>query len=251
MKLRYKVIFAFLFMPFASQQLMAQEEVVEQDSVQATLEISEDTKAFIEAEGLESKDSYLNQRIGEPQVQVEMGTSVGSMWGGGTFTNNYVAPTVGLEVSPRMSVDISVGYSYNTMNGFAPYYPFEVEGQEVSNNMQGHTIATRVGVNYKVNERLDVSAHVFYAQNQMNSGAPYRDGNMKGFDVSMQYKVNDNITIGGRFMYAEGNGMMPGYGYGMYGRPYGMYGGFGGFGGSPFNNRFGGGYGFGSPFFPY
>lgn len=158
-------------------------------------------------------------------VDLQLGTSFTTGFGGSSFLTHNIAPSLNWNASERFSVQAGTIFSSTSFSGQMQnnmLYGMETEtGQALFQDNLYRNLSYAVGY-YKVNENLTfmggayVESSNFDQQLQMNSQA--FNLNAKGMVMGFDYKINDNMRFGAEINFRSGHSPYS-YQYNPYSSP--------------------------------
>jgi hypothetical protein len=150
-----------------------------------------------------------NQFFETPQrlnFGLQMGTSVGTNFNNGAIWNNFIAPTINYQLTPRLNVRAGTMFIHSNFNTFAfgageTATPVRTTATQTLLFTQGQ---------YQVNERLSLTGTAYYNINQFNTprmNPQATNFNSKGMSMYAEFKVTPNFSFGAGAQISNGNSM--------------------------------------------
>ncbi len=146
---------------------------------------------------------------------LQMGTSVGTNFNNGAIWNNFIAPTLSYQLTPRFSVQAGTMFINSNFNTFA--FGAAETGSPVRANVMQTFMFTQG--QYQVSERLSVTGTAFYNVNQLNMprmNPQATNFSSKGMSMFAEFKVTPNFSFGAGAQISNGNNM---FNNGFYNNP--------------------------------
>jgi len=149
----------------------------------------------------EFKKEYKPQKL---NLNVELGTGVGSNLKGGNYITTYVAPRLSYDLTPKFKINGGIKIANTTMNDFA-YYNY-LEGVQ---KMNGNILQTTIFLQgtYQLSKRLTISGTGIYEMASFDSYENKKNSynfDGKGMAVGFNYKLSENSSIGIELQMSKG-----------------------------------------------
>ncbi len=143
----------------------------------------------------------------KPEINFEIGSNFSSNFGGGNTFSTFIAPNISYNINPKLKINVGMKLTRSTFNDFQVYNFSENSFGDLNGDLNSALFYT--SVNYEVNEKLKVSAMVFYEKNNFENFENVHPNAFnfisgKGASFGFEYKINENMKIGGEFQYSEG-----------------------------------------------
>jgi hypothetical protein len=199
---------ALFIFSFASQ---AQQTGLPVTGDNAAVEQADDVPLF----KTRKKSSFLSNPD-KVDMDLQIGTSVGTTFRNGTFWSNYAAPSLRYNLHPRWNV--SIGTMFVNTQFTTPMMGSEGNRMGRVNNFQ--TFVYTQG-QYMASDRLRLTGTAFYELNQFGGSALRMNpqaANLtsKGASIYAEYKVSEHFSIGAGAQISNGNNYLRN---GLYGNP--------------------------------
>jgi len=169
-------------------------------------------------------DSGRSQSVASQKAHfgMEMGTSVGTRFNGGTYLSTFVSPYLSYRLSTRWRFQAGATLINGNMSGLYSGYG---DARSVAFAVPQQSTFVFVQGQYQVSDRLRLTGTSIYELSRFNHNLSGHQRDMKfqskGMSIYAEYKISENFSFGVGTQYSNGN--QPyyhnGFGASRLGRP--------------------------------